>query len=142
MIRKAIESDIKAICAIDNVAGSDPSRHEYIRRAVRAGNCYVLANDGDRSTQIAAYAVLVYSFYECGMIGMLMVASDHRQRGFGGKLISYLEGECNTQKLFTSTNESNIAMRSLLTKLGYKPSGVIYNLDSGDPELVFFKQLS
>jgi hypothetical protein len=32
-------------------------------------------------------------------------------------------------------------MRSLLTKLGFEPSGIIENLDDGDPELVFFKRL-
>jgi hypothetical protein len=32
-------------------------------------------------------------------------------------------------------------MQSLLAKLGYVPSGIIYNLDEGDPELVYFKQL-
>lgn len=114
MIRKAIESDIKAICAIDNVAGSDPSRHEYIRRAVRAGNCYVLANDGDRSTQIAAYAVLVYSFYECGMIGMLMVASDHRQRDLAASLLAILrESATPKNSLHLLMNQTSRCVHSL-----------------------------
>jgi hypothetical protein len=32
-------------------------------------------------------------------------------------------------------------MQSLLAKLNYVPSGVIHNLDAGDPELVYFKRL-
>jgi hypothetical protein len=31
-------------------------------------------------------------------------------------------------------------MKSLLTQLGFDQSGVIHNLDPGDPEIVFFKR--
>lgn len=51
----------------------------------------------------------------------------------------YSESICQTTKLFTSTNLSNLPMQALLTKLGYRLSGVIHNLDDGDPELVYFK---
>ncbi len=52
-----------------------------------------------------------------------------------------LEASCTTQRLFTSTNRSNAAMQAFLPKLGYIPSGVVDNLDEGDPELIFFKYL-
>ncbi|MEO0538637.1 MAG: GNAT family N-acetyltransferase, partial [Cyanobacteria bacterium P01_A01_bin.123] len=42
---------------------------------------------------------------------------------------------------FTSTNESNLLMQALMAKLRYIPSGIINNLDEGDPELVYFKRL-
>jgi hypothetical protein len=42
---------------------------------------------------------------------------------------------CVPPKLFTSTNES------LLREQGFEASGVIHNLDEGDPELVFFQQV-
>ena len=45
-------------------------------------------------------------------------------------------------KLFTSTNQSNTPMQALLALLGYVRSGVIDNLDPGDPELVYFLDLS
>jgi hypothetical protein len=32
-------------------------------------------------------------------------------------------------------------MRRLLESTGYEPSGIIYNLDVDDPELVFFKSV-
>jgi hypothetical protein len=32
-------------------------------------------------------------------------------------------------------------MQALLNRLGYTPSGVIHNLDEGDPEIVCFKRL-
>ncbi len=53
----------------------------------------------------------------------------------------HVEVLCQTDKLFTSTNQSNRPMQKLLEKLGYQPSGYIENLDEGDPELVYFKRL-
>jgi hypothetical protein len=43
------------------------------------------------------------------------------------------------EKLWTSTNQSNQAMRLLLPRLGFIESGRIDNLDEGDPELVFVR---
>ena len=40
-----------------------------------------------------------------------------------------------------ATNLSNLPMQALLAKLNYQLSGVIHNLDEGDPELVFFKRV-
>jgi len=72
---------------------------------------------------------------------MVYVAEPARRRGVGRSLLENLEKRCSRPKLFTSTNESNREMKSLLMSLGYTASGVIYNLDPGDPELVFFKKL-
>ena len=57
-------------------------------------------------------------------------------------MLRAIERRCRTPKLFISTNESNAAMRALLAKVGFRPSGVIENLDVGDRELVFFKAIS
>ena len=58
-----------------------------------------------------------------------------------GALLRHMELCCRTPKLFTSTNQSNLSMQSLLAKLGYESSGLIHNLDEGDPEIVYFKRL-
>jgi hypothetical protein len=56
-------------------------------------------------------------------------------------LVRHLEQWCITGKLFTSTNESNKPMQGLLQSLAYQPSGTVYNLDEGDPEIFYFKRL-
>jgi hypothetical protein len=61
--------------------------------------------------------------------------------GAGEALVKHLESLCQTAKLFTSTNLPNLPMQSLLAKMGYVLSGVIHNLDEGDPEIVYFKKL-
>ena len=136
-IRPAVENDIEVLCALDDVARREDERRAFIRREVVSGNCFVAVVDAT----VVGYGVLNYTFYNNGWIDMLYIRSDHRRRGVGTALIQHMESQCRTPKLFTSTNESNSSMQSLLGKLGYETSGVIHNLDEGDPEIVYFKRL-
>ena len=70
-----------------------------------------------------------------------LVAQPHRHQGIGRTLMQALAIRCNTAKLFTSTNQSNHPMQQFLGALGYIPSGIIHNLDPGDPELVYMLDL-
>ena len=85
--------------------------------------------------------MLDYTFYECGFVPMLYVAEEARRHGVGGALMRAVAARCKTTKLFTSTNQSNEPMQELLATLGYVPSGLIENLDPGDPELVYLLEL-
>ena len=136
-IRLAIESDVEALCSLDLIARQKNERREFIRREVAAGTCFVAVAD----EEVIGYGVLNYTFHHHGCIDMLYVHSDHRRRGAGEALMRHMESLCRTPKLFTSTNLSNLRMQSLLAKLEYELSGVIHNLDEGDPELVYFKRL-
>jgi GNAT superfamily N-acetyltransferase len=136
-IRPAVENDIEAICSFDLIAQQEEERREFIRRAVKAGECLVAVMD----EKVIGYGVLNYTFYYLGCIDRLYVHSDFRRSGAGELLIKHLESLCQTSKLFTSTNLSNLPMQLLLAKLGYVLSGVIHNLDEGDPEIVYFKRL-
>lgn len=137
LIRSAVESDIRALCSLDLIARVEKERREFIRREVAAGTCFVAVAD----EEVIGYGVLNYTFYHNGCIDMLYVHTEHRRRGAGAALMQHLERLCQTPKLFTSTNLSNLRMQSLLAKLGYELSGVIHNLDEGDPEIVYFKRL-
>ena len=137
-IRLAEAFDGEAITAFDEVALCNDNRAAFIRRSITSRNCYVATAD----EITIGYAVLEYSFYENGFIAMLYVHPAYRRAGVGTELVRHLERLCRTPKLFTSTNQSNAAMQSLLEKLGYAPSGVINNLDEGDPELVYFRRLN
>ncbi|GAA6749271.1 hypothetical protein Thermus72351_23590 [Thermus brockianus] len=108
-----------------------------VERAVDTGNCFVV----EAHQQVVGYAVLEYTFYAQGFISLLYIHPNYRGQGVGTMLVRYLESVCQTPKLFTSTNLSNVAMQGLLVKLGYMLSGVIHHLDQGDPELVFVKAL-
>ena len=136
-IRPAVESDAGTLCALDHIARQGEERREFIHREVASGNCSVAVSEGE----VVGYGVLNYGFYRQGFIDMLYVRADRRRRGAGAELLKHLESLCRTPKLFTSTNLSNLPMQSLLAKAGYGLSGVIHNLDEGDPELVYFKRL-
>src|SRR5688500_16219791 len=136
-IRPANESDVASLCSLDLVAQRENQRREFIKRSVASGTCFVAVAE----EEVIGYGVLSYNFYENGCIEMLYVHSDHRRRGAADALLRHLEALCETSKLFISTNLSNLAMQSLLAKLEYVLSGIIYNLDEGDPEIVYFKRL-
>ena len=136
-IRQAVEGDVETLCLLDLIARQENERRESIRRWVAAANCYVAVAGED----VIGYGVLNYTFYYQGCIDMLYVRSDHRRRGAGAALLGHMETLCQTPKLFTSTNLSNLPMQSLLAKSGYGLSGVIHNLDDDDPEIVYFKRL-
>ena len=74
------------------------------------------------------------------MLGVV-VRPERRRRGVASALIRAVEAASPTPKLFTSTNRSNTAMQAVCASLGFVPSGVIDNLDDGDPELVYFKRV-
>src|ERR1051325_6360041 len=136
-IRPAVETDIETLCSLDLIARREGERREFIRREVAAGNCFVAVTD----ETVIGYGVLNYTFYYNGCIDMLYIHSEHRRCGAGAALLKQMESLCKTPKLFASTNLSNLPMQSLLAKAGYVLSGVIYNLDEGDPEIVYFKRL-
>ncbi len=137
-IRPAVEADIQALCSLDHIARQENERREFIRREVESGNCFVAV----MNETVVGYGVLNYTFFKNGCIDMLYIDSDHRRCGAGTELLKHMESLCKTAKLFTSTNLSNLPMQSLLAKLDYVLSGVIHNLDDGDPEIVYFKRLS
>jgi len=136
-IRPALESDTESLCSLDEIAAESPERREFVRHSATDGTCYVAVID----QEAVGYIVLSYAFYHHGCIDMLYVARDYRRRGVGSALLEQVERLCKTQKLFTSTNLSNSSMQALLSRRGYVHSGVIHNLDEGDPEVVYFKRL-
>ena len=119
LIRPAVEADIEALYLLDLIAHREDERREFINRVVNCGECFVAVKD----EKVIGYGVLNYTFYYQGCIDMLYVASDYRRTGAGEILLKHLETLCQTPKLFTSTNLSNLPMQSLLAKMGYILSG-------------------
>jgi len=138
IIRKATEADISNIIAIDYIAVEEDDRKQHIKKWVLEENAVIALDD----TDLIGYAVLEYTFFSQGFIAMLLVKPSNRRKGVGTSLISHLERNCKTSKLFTSTNKSNKPMQELMVKMEYQPSGTVYNLDEGDPELFYFKPLN
>ena len=137
-IRGASISDRGAILGFDHLAQVESPRVNLIDRILQSATCLVAELDSG----VVAYGALEYTFYDNGFISIVYVDEAHRCEGIGRALMNALASRCKTTKLFTSTNQSNIPMQRLLQRLGYSESGIILNLDAGDPELVYFLDLS
>jgi GNAT superfamily N-acetyltransferase len=137
-VSQANTQDAEAVIALDREARPGADRAEMIRQAITAGHCHVARLDDG----VAGYAILAQSFFGYGFIELLMVHPDYRRRGVATALIHHCEAICPTEKLFTSTNQSNVPMQQLCEVLGFVRSGIIENLDEGDPEIVFFRRLT
>ncbi len=138
-LHPATSADIPAIVQLDLIPATRHLRIAFVQRVVEAGECHAA-----KTVQgaVAGYAVLEHTFFDHGFVSMLYVGRDYRRKGAGSVLMRHLEGLSTTSKLFTSTNRSNIAMQGLLSKLSYVRSGIVENLDEGDPELVYVKFLT
>ena len=130
--RKANREDISAIFAF---AGESMKTGctEFIRRAVDSGDAHLLEEEG----KVIAVGVLEYTFFEHGFISLVFVDLEERRTGVGEMLLRYLISICRTPKVFSSTNRSNVPMQALFGKVGFERSGIIHNLDPGDPELIY-----
>jgi GNAT superfamily N-acetyltransferase len=137
-IRSSNMGDLDRLVSLDQIASRQVTRAATIQRGIDAGTCWVADDDSGRPH---GYALLNKTFFGFDFVELLYVEPSAQRRGVGRALMEHLERECTTAKLFTSTNESNIAMRELLAGLGYRWSGVIYNLDKNDPEFIFVKLL-
>jgi GNAT superfamily N-acetyltransferase len=137
-VRLATLDDLDRLVSLDQTASREPTRAAKVRRGIEAGACWV-ADDGGG---LQGYVLLHKTFFGFDFVELLYVEQRARGHGVGRALIEQAERGCTTAKLFTSTNESNAAMRGLLAHLGYRWSGVIYNLDKDDPEFIFVKLLA
>ena len=131
MIRPAGAADFDAIAVLMR-----PEWRDTLRRAIEEGSCFV-AEEG----RVVGYACLDHTFYSRGFVSLLFVREEARRRGIGEALMRAAMAACRTPQVFTSTNLSNAPMQALLAKLGFELTGVIHNLDPGDPEVVYVRPM-
>jgi GNAT superfamily N-acetyltransferase len=101
---------------------------------VRAGECLVFRQDA----VVAGFVVIRRAhFFGRDFVELLVVVASLRRTGIGRKLLRAAVAGAASEQVFTSTNMSNHAMRSLLRKEGWSFCGELTGLDEGDPELFF-----
>jgi GNAT superfamily N-acetyltransferase len=131
-IRQASAGEIGFLRTLDTMAVVGTERHGLIAMWVMSGACRTAVLDGD----IAGYLVSNYSFFRQRFIELVLVAKIYRRQGIGLALLRDAIDRAPGEKVWTSTNESNAPMRTLLAKAGFIESGRVDNLDAGDPELI------
>jgi ribosomal protein S18 acetylase RimI-like enzyme len=137
-IRKASTEDLDIVTDIDAAALGSDRRKRYLRSAIKTGKCHVW----EYGTAIKGFIVFNYTFYGYGFVTLIGVAPEHQRQGLGTELMLYAASICTSKKIFTSTKDSNKAMKMLCIKLDYERSGEIENLYAqGNTEVVYCKVL-
>ena len=130
--RVAVPGDVPAMLTCDTYAQAHASRSDAVRAATGKGQCLLALHAG----QVAGYVLLHHGFFDHGFVP-LVVSPAQRRRGVGLRLLAAAAAACQTEKMFTSTNQSNQAAQGLFARAGFVRSGQIDHLDEGDPELVY-----
>ena len=138
IIERATSEDFEHICALDETARGGPARRAGIGRALAQSRCVVARADGI----VRGYLTLTHDFFGHGFVELLLVHPDFRRRGLATTMMRAAELDAPTDKLFTSTNQSNTAAQRLFERIGFVRSGIIENLDEGDPEIIYIKRLA
>lgn len=136
-VERATEEDINEMCQMDRLVISSDERFGKIAHAVGHRQALIAKSGWDK----VGFAIVNRNFFDHTFVELVIVHPDHRRQGVGSALMAYAEKTCPADRLFTSTNQSNTIMQSLLDQRGYSRSGTIENLDEGDPEWVYVKFL-
>jgi len=135
-IRVATPADFDAIRILDQEAtGSTLDRSSEITKAIADLRCHVMAEGSD----IRGFTIRSpHAFRGWDFLDLVVVSASYRRRGVATLLITHFSETSNTNERWTSTNESNRPMISLLRKLHWCESDHVEELDPGDPELFFY----
>ena len=140
IIREATAAHVADILNLEiQITGLSHIRErEIVGAATSAHDCLVCTDGAER---VIGYVVLTKkAFFGRDFVRLLGVSDDHRRLGVATALLAGALTRCATKTVFTSTNESNVVMRSLLAHDGWTFSGALTGIDEGDPEFVFWKQ--
>jgi GNAT superfamily N-acetyltransferase len=134
-LRRVGPADLELLARADPRLADDLAHRRHIGDLLGAGLSWAAVVEG----RALGFAVVTRHFYGFPFVDLLVVAEAARRHGVGSALMATCEADHDADRIFTSTNESNAPMRRLLAKADWSVSGVIENLDPGDPELVFVK---
>ncbi|EON72712.1 GNAT family N-acetyltransferase [Lysinibacillus sphaericus] len=131
----ACMGDLDELVTIDQqVIGSTTRRH-FIQKALVEERCIIQKTQ----SSIAGFLIFNTDFFACSFISLVIVKPTERRKGIATSLLAHYVEMASTQKIFSSTNQSNTAMQKVFETAGFKKSGYIENLDEGDPEIIYFK---
>lgn len=129
-LRPAAEADVRAILAI--AATTRWEKSDFLRRML-IRNAIDVACDGER---IVGFNAWNREFFSKPLVWLVVVDPEYRNGGIGSLLYGRTERACRGERLYSSTNRSNVGMQRFHQRRGYRAAGEI-DLDPGDPELFY-----
>ncbi|MGM0750773.1 MAG: GNAT family N-acetyltransferase [Bacillota bacterium] len=128
--------DLASLIQIDSQVIGNESRHKQIQEAILEKRCLVV-KEGEAA---AGFLLFNTHFFDNTFVSLIIVSPGERRKGNASLLLKHVEEISSTNKIFSSTNRSNRQMQKTFQVNGYSQSGMIENLDPGDPEIVYYKQ--
>jgi ribosomal protein S18 acetylase RimI-like enzyme len=134
--RQAKPTDLDAVLELDHRSPIGHNRTALLTARVDSGEVLLFESED----QLLGFAVVrKRSFFGRDFVELLTVSVSKRRQGVGGYLLQEAVTQSSSDRVFTSTNQSNSEMIGLLEYAGWNFSGQLEGIDEGDPELVFFK---
>ena len=127
--------DLDEIMKIDSEVIGNTNRRDYVENAIKQGYCIVIKE----KQEIVGFLIYETNFFENYFISLVVVAPLKRRKGYASLLINQMLKIPSAIKIFSSTNRSNTEMQKVFSANGFIRSGMIENLDEGDPEVIYFK---
>jgi len=137
IVEKATAQDLESVSDLDALVFGPPPRPDALRHAIDDRTCWV----AEEAARIVGFALFDRFLHGHGFLRVIAVHPDYRRRGVATGLVNQLEAVCPTDRLFTATDLSNLAMQRLCEALGFVRCGQIEELDEGHTELIYFKRL-
>ncbi|MEQ2528428.1 GNAT family N-acetyltransferase [Bacillaceae bacterium CLA-AA-H227] len=129
--------DLEEVVNIDSeVIGSD-SRCGYFKKAIDEARCIGVIHEN----AIMGFLIFDTHFFDCSFIPLIIVKPSERRKGYATSLIQHFISIAPTTKIFSSTNQSNKQMHEVFKRNGFIQSGYVDNLDEGDPEIIYFRNI-
>ncbi|MEQ9265823.1 MAG: GNAT family N-acetyltransferase [Balneolaceae bacterium] len=123
--------------ALDKIEHIELKREEKITKAISDKECFIIL----AGNKAVGFILFDHRFFDQGWIELIIIEEKYRGKGIGGQAIDLICKQSKTNKVFTSTNSSNVPMQKALAKVGFTFAGKIDGLDEGDPELFYFKKI-
>jgi ribosomal protein S18 acetylase RimI-like enzyme len=128
-------TDLQAIVQLDREVIGTTSRRDMIEHAIKQGRCILVKE----KNEAAGFAIYDTNFFECTFISLVIVSPAKRRKGYASQLLNEVVRTSPTEKVFSSANRSNLSMQKVFKENGFVESGIVENLDEGDPEIIYFK---
>jgi GNAT superfamily N-acetyltransferase len=134
-IRSLGREDLGLLPRIDPRLEADAPLRGRLANLVGDGLSWVAEAEGAP----LGFAIVTRHFFNYPFVDLIHVHAARRREGVARALMEHCEAAHASDRIFTSTNESNDPMRTLLARIGWRACGHVDALDEGDPELFFVK---
>jgi hypothetical protein len=135
-IKLANQNDVQDVITLDREMIGHNLRKKQIETAIQHERCLVI----HEQSELAGFLLYHTEFFECCFVSLLMIKPSFQRKGLAKALLMSMDIFSPTNKIFSSTNQSNEVMHNVFERFGYIKSGIIENLDEDDPEIIYLKK--